>query len=375
MSIIHHAILIQATASVIILCGFIVATTTLQQRALTRSNEVLATVQPRLRETALYAIALDFLARRRSSSWLFNPVHAIPVWFLVIVVLFGSLISFFGAQTFPLDPTPSYVLGGPLASDPAVDKHTLEAYQSGTVFMGSMAFLGAYVWMIATLVVRINNFDTSPIAFYFLSVRILTALLVATLVRHMIQVLPNAVVGSTNEPGYGLAVLGFLIGWNPTLWLNEVMLRGADLFKQRIARQKMPNADNMPQNMTLSMIQGLLDTEAARLMELNIDNCQKLACENAILIWLRTPYNLDVIVDWIAQAQLFLLFEPSNLDSLRKAGVRDIFAYYIMLSDDAPRTATQPVGGVPAAVMAKHREVLEHDPKFTKLQQLRQAIT
>jgi hypothetical protein len=374
-NILHHVVFIQAIASVVILCGFIIATTMLQQRALNRSNEVLATVQPKLRETALYAIAMDFLNRRRlTPPGLFSPVHAIPIWFLLMIVLFGSLLSFFGAELFPTDTVPSYILGGALAADPQPDLVKLESYQSGTVFLLSMTFLSAYVWTIATLVVRINNFDTSPVTFYFLSVRILTSLLVAVLIRHMIKVLPDLPVIDESMP-YGLAVLGFVIGWNPTLWIDEFMLRTADFLKQRIARQRRPDPGDMPQNMTLSMLQGMLDSESARLMELNIDNCQKLACENAILIWLRTPYNLDVIVDWIAQAQLFLLFEPNYLENLRRAGIRDVFAYYTILLNPAARAAAQAVAGVPPDIMEQHSAVLAQDPKFTKLGELRRAIT
>ena len=380
--ILHHVVLIQAVVSVIILCGFIIATTMLQQRALARSTEVLDAVPDAVRNTALYNIAVQFLIRRRSPrSSLINPVHAIPIWFLVVIVLFGSMISYFGAQFFPADSVPSYILGGALAADPKPDLVKLAGYQSGTIFIMSMAFLGSYVWTIATLIVRINNYDTSPITYYFLSVRILTALLVAILARHMIMVLPGLNF-IDNQPPYGLAVIGFAIGWNPTLWIDEFLLRTADFLKQRIARQRWPDPGDMPQNMTLSMIQGMLDTESARLMELNIDNCQKLACENAILIWLRTPYNLDVIVDWIAQGQLILLFEPNHLEKLRDAGIRDIFAYYTILDNPAALAAAQTAaaavppaaGGVPPAIMAQHRAVLANDPKFTKLDQLRRAI-
>ncbi len=185
---------------------------------------------------------------------LISPVHAIPIWFLVVIVLFGSLLSYFGAEAFPADTVPSYILGGALAANPAPDLVALERYQSGTVFLLSMTFLSAYVWTIATLVVRINNFDTSPITFYFLSVRILTALLVAILIRHMIMVLPDLPLINDDAP-YGLAVLGFVIGWNPTLWIDEFMLRTADFLKQRIARQRRPDPNDMPQNMTLSTVQ------------------------------------------------------------------------------------------------------------------------
>ncbi|HEX4409002.1 MAG TPA: hypothetical protein VH206_09530 [Xanthobacteraceae bacterium] len=373
----HHVVLIQGAGSVILLCGFIIGTTLLQQKALHSSALLLQKIAPEVQTTVLYQTAAAYLERRQMPDLLFSPEHAIPTWFLVIVVFFCSVMTYFGADIFIHDSTPSYVLGGAFATSGAPDAASLVRYQSQTVFIGAMAFLGAYIWTIDNLVMRINNYDTSPITFYFLSCRILTACLVAGIARHMVEALPlhNVINNDGNPPvPVGLAVLGFLIGWKPTLWINELFVRAADFFKQRMPGQKMPEANNMPQDMTLSMIQGLLDEKIARLIELDIDNCQKLACENAILIWLRTPYNLDLIVDWIGQAQLSLLFAPDQLDSLRKKGVRDIFCYAEMLPNDAARQQIQAISGIPGEIAEQHRVTLAADPKFQKLDELRKAI-
>src|SRR5262249_8154497 len=152
----------------------------------------------------------------------------IPIYFLVAVVFFCSLVSYFGAEFFrcenPCKPTPSYVLGGAMAADPAADPIKLARFQSETVFIGTMAFLSAYVWVIGNLINRINNYDTSPITFYYLSVRILTACIVAGIARQIVAVIPlgNVLSGPNNEPLL-LAVLGFLIGWNPSLWTAELL--------------------------------------------------------------------------------------------------------------------------------------------------------
>ncbi len=52
-----------------------------------------------------------------------------------------------------------------------------------------------------------------------------------------------------------------------------------------------------------------------------------------------------------------------------------MFAYYTILGDPPACAAAQAVSGVPPAITAQHRAVLTQDPKFTKLDELRRAIT
>ena len=374
----NNVIHVQAVGSVFLLCGFIIASTLLQQKAVTKSKELLETTTAEVKSTALYQSALLYMNRRHEAAMNFfsNPAFAIPIYFLVLVVLFCSIVSYFGAEAFSSGETPSYVLGGAAAANPGFDHAKLAKFQSETVFIGSMAFLGAYVWVIGNLINRINNYDTSPITFYFLSVRILTACLVAGIARQIFEALPyhEILYNSDHEP-VGLAVLGFLIGWNPSLWTTELVERGSAFWKLGIPRQRWPKAENMPQNMTLSMIQGLVDDKISRLQELDVDNCQKLACENAVLIWLRTSYNLEVIVDWVAQAQLCVLYEPEKIQSLRANGIRDIFSYHDEISDAASLTAVQTIVQAPKEIIERHKTTLSACPVFQRLDELRKALS
>jgi len=384
---------IQAFGSVALLVGFLVAATLLQTRASAQSKKYLETLSPAVRETDLFKSAAGYVERRNVSliNVFTGPGHAVPVWFLILVVLAGSLLTYFGAEFIADGNTKSYVLGGAYATRVGPIDPGLKQYQSGTVFVVSMAFLGAYIWTIASLLRRINNYDMRPNTYYFLSIRILTACLVAVIARHMADALPalsgllpgnraastNAALGgSVVNAGapWVLAALGFVIGLKPNLFLSELWQASADKLLGKLPRQRPPTPASLPQELPLSMLQGLVDDKIERLIELDIDSCQKLATENAIVVWLRTTYNLDIILDWVAQAQLCVLFDGDKVEPLRKLGIRDIFAYFAAITDRDAREAVKDEIAIPLAIINSHVTVIGENPAFQRLNQLRKAV-
>jgi hypothetical protein len=371
----HLIVYGQAAGSVILLVGFLIATTLLQQRAMSQSTALLASASPAVQATHLYQSAYDYFARRQVPNLFTSPAHIVAIWFLIFIVFCCSLATYFGASFFGEDATPSYVLGGAMAVTSPTG--TLAQFQSATVFTGSMAFLSAYIWTIGQLVNRMNNNDMSPLTYHFLSVRILTACLVAGIARHIVEAIPGVreVVYNADHAPVGLALLGFVIGWKPTFWIDELYRWARDRLPARALDQRQPKPENMPQNMTLAMIQGMIDGKIERLQELDIDNCQKLSRENAITIWLRTPYKLELVVDWIAQAQLCVLFEDDKIEALRKAGVRDIFGYLDAITQVDARNAIHGVlGTVPVEIIDRHQAYIVGCPAFARLGELRKAI-
>jgi len=330
----------------------------------------------------IYAAARRYFERRTVPNLFTSAAHGVPIVFLIVVVAAGAILSYFGAAFFtsPHAATPSYVLGGAFATVAPADPAVLVRLQSQTLFIIAMAFQAAYVWLIAQLVNRINNGDVNPVTYYYLAIRILTACLVAGIARHVVEALPVLRDTMLNwkhdgqEYPVGLAALGFLVGWNPTLWINEMLIKASDLLKSTIPSQRWPAKENLPLNMSLMMIQGMVPDKIDRLNELDVDNAQKLANENPIILWVRTPYTLDVIMDWVAQAQLAMLLEEAALKKLRDVGIRDVFQYFECLSDEPGRTALEQLLQIPPAVLASHGRSLEASPYFQRLLQLRHAI-
>lgn len=366
---------LQALGSVVLLCSFLVATTVFQQRALRRCRDTLDNAANDIKATVSYASAQDFLDRRRTPSLFFDPTYAIPAWFLVLVVFLCSVVTYFGAEFMRSDTTPSFVLGGVKAAKAGPVAVSLAQFQAETVFTSSIAFLGAYVWLIANLMTRLNNYDTSPITYYFMAIRVLSAFIVAGIARLVLEGIPllHSLIDGDNGPA-GLAVLGFAIGWNPALWIDQIALWIADFFKSRIPRQRWPQGDDLPENKPLSMIEGMLDSKIDRLMELDIDNAQRLACENSVLIWLRTSYNLETIVDWIAQAQLYRQLDAGKVRALRANGIRDIFGYMTAIADDAGVASVHAILNVSENIIGKQRAAVADDPAFQRLGEVKNAL-
>ena len=372
----HLIVYVPAIGSVLVLVGFLVVTTSLQQRAMSQSTAVLQNTSHAVQATQLYESALAYFERRKVPGLFANPAHFVSIWALVAIVFLCAVMTFFGATFFGRDAVPSYVLGGAVAATPGTPGLTI--YQSGTVFTASMAFLSAYIWMIAQLVNRMNNNDMSPITFHFLSVRMLTACLMAGIARHVVEAIPylKDLVDGTHGVPAGLALIGFVIGWKPTFWIDELYDKAREFLRSKGLDQRPPDQANLPQNMALEMIQGMIDGKIDRLRELDIDNCQRLARENSVILWLRTPYSLEMIVDWVAQAQLCVLFEDDKIEALRKVGVRDIFGYLEAIAPPPTRTAIQGVlQTVPIEVIEGHLQYIAKEPSFTRLQELRKAIT
>jgi hypothetical protein len=388
--VLHDIVRYQAFFSIAVLGAFIVATNLLQRRALDRSAEVMKNTSRAVQSTHMFADATQYFARRTPPTrW--DLLHLLPFLFLLLITLFFSILSYYAAHYPDFVTDPSYVLGGTTV----YGRHSvgqLADYQSSTLFMVSIAFLVAYIRVIAKLVERINTSDMRPISYYFLSVDMLTSVLVAIVTRHVAAALTPGPANAT--PDWALALMAFVIGWNPKLWLDTVWRKATDYFKIVDLKPRIPSKENLPQDMNLMMIQGLDGEKIERLEELGVHNCQDLAERNPVVLWLRTPFTLELIVDWIGQALLCLLYEDDRIELLRQIGVRDVFGYCEGLADDSSMAAVVTVlntapaqaaaadaaaraskPAVTADILKMHKRAIVLDPAFVQLRELRAALT
>jgi hypothetical protein len=76
----------------------------------------------------------------------------------------------------------------------------------------------------------------------------------------------------------------------------------------------------------LDMIEGISMFHKVRLNEVGIDNAENLAEANLIELLLKTPFGASNLIDWVAQAKLFIYFKDEII-KLRRVGIRNIFDF------------------------------------------------
>jgi len=225
--------------------------------------------------------------------------YVLPVLFVTLFCLLGFYILFAGK-------TPIILSGIWMKPDTIY----LRYYRLSLVSM-SMAILGSYVWSIQYLVRRLITVDLAPSAYYSIGTRIIFATFVSLVLRHFIAFVPGE-TGSfmTNQ----LPAIAFFTGVFPQRAMQYMQER------LRIFNPQSGKSHDLP----LEMIEGVSLFCKVRFAEIGIDNAQNLALANFKEMILKTPFNPRMILDWIAQAKLYIIVKD-GIGELRKAGIRNIF--------------------------------------------------
>jgi hypothetical protein len=245
------------------------------------------------------------------------------------------------------------------------DNNALTDYQIGSFVVISMAFIGAYVYTLGGLLDRLNNNDLYPISFYYYTVRIIVACLVAAVFRHTVDAF-----GIKDHPA--LVLLGFVTGLTPDLFILAMARKAFQSIKV-FGSKNDPAEDTRPTTLPLLML-SLTKDKVDRLSELGIDSAQVLACQNPFLIWPRLPYDLGLIVDWIAEAQLYTLVKETAFRDLRKKYVTDIFGLHVRLADVTSRDDVCQALKLDARAAPALVRQLDEDQSFNRLRQVRDAL-
>jgi hypothetical protein len=314
---------------------------------------------------------LYFQAARRSLDALrppriFSGDYFAPMMLFGVTLLFSALLVTLAPQFLDEFKRPNLLLGGIKLVDGSDGDGALAGYQKGTFLCASMAFVGSYVYVLARLLDRVNNNDIYPISFHYYGARFITASLVAAVFRHCLAWLGL-------EANQVIVPVGFVVGLTPDLAITYIARR---LWQQlKIAGDRPdPDPGAVPSALNLLMIDGLTRDKIDRLGELSIDNAQVLARQNPLILWPRLPYDLGLIVDWIAQAQLYTMVRETTLRELRGVYVTDIFDFHDRLTDEAARgEVASAIGLSPASAAALGREI-EGEPSFRRLRQVRAAL-
>jgi hypothetical protein len=291
-----------------------------------------------------------------------------PITFYCMVLLMGFVLIFFGYYNNMYFGSPNPILGGmrlPSNWDWSHPDPGLAAYQRGTFAVVATAFIGSYVYALARLVDRVNNNDLYPVSLHYYAARTIIACFTAAVVRHTAGFLDVENVSA-------LVLLGFITGLAPDLMIVWLARKGFQQIK--IWHGKTEPEGHRPTSLPLLMIDDLTKEKIERLGELGIDSAQFLACQNPFLLWIRLPYDLGILTDWIAQAQLYAFVREEKLETLREIYVNDIFDLYTRLCANECSPAISSVMGVDEACAPVLAQQLKEDQSFSRLREVRDAL-
>jgi hypothetical protein len=223
-----------------------------------------------------------------------------------------------------------------------------------------MAILGSYVWSLLYIARRLINLDLSPGAYYSIGTRIVLATFVSLTFQHFSQAMPAEVRKKMIEL---LPVIAFLTGIFP----QRAMQYMQD--KLVIFRRLGKGADQL----SLDMIEGMNLFNKVRLSEVGIDNAQNMAEANLEELIRKTPFNPRLLLDWIAQAKLYVVVKD-QITSLRKAGVRTVLDLCAACEENGLTTLAK-LSEISQEQLATMYQVINEDPDVAAMSTARKNLS
>lgn len=281
-----------------------------------------------------------------------------PPQLLLTMVFFGG-VSFMGWATL-LVPEACLMTGhagacalpGPLHF--AITDSYFWAAKSGdpsrdaTVAIAAVAFLGAYVTAVQSLIRRLLNFELGAIAFVRASFQLFMGVVVAVVAFRAL----SPTVGGAAEsltPLTPNAIFAFwvgaafLIGLAPQAGLSWL----ASQLKLKLQKGIDLRSLDSAKIISIEVIDGIDSEIRFRLEDNNISDVQNLATRNPVELYIETPYGLLEVFDWVLQAQLCTVVGAVTFDALKKHNIRTIFDLErAVLADRAPEGFIQALGEV-----------------------------
>lgn len=288
--------------------------------------------EQRKAEVRRYQELLDINDEDLKLFWQQNPGLglAISVAFVTfLIACFWTLIMF--GSDIKFSSQYGYFLGDITRVDNVAlpDGTEIGKYENGALLTVNMAFLGAYLWGIQNLTRRYSMNDLIPITYYYLSLRIIFATILALVIYKLSELMPGMfgpLLGSASsesgDPPSDLSAthlvmpfFAFLIGMFPQRALNWL----TDKFS--VFSQK--HHDSV-RAIPLDMIEGITVYDKVRLQELGIDDCYDLANVDYIPCLFKTPYSPRILISWILQAKMCVYF-GEHVKDLRDNGIHTVW--------------------------------------------------
>jgi hypothetical protein len=312
-----------------------------------------------IQQTVSYRTALATISAIEDSS--IGSAYTLPMLVYFLTVAFGGVGFLIGYNELAYFAKPNLLLIGLYSGADAI------SYQRETFVVIGIAFFASYSYSLGMLLNRINTYDLQPILLYYNAVRLVVATISAAVLRHVFGAFQDTATDAM------LIVASFAVGVAPDLFVLTIIRKGFQALKTWASRDDPADALR-PTAMPLLMIDDLTREKIDHLNEIGIDSIQVLARQNPLLLLTRLPYELALIVDWIAQAQLYVLVREKGMQAMRNIYVRDIFDLRLNLIGQALTsriTAALGLADDTAVVLAAQ---IDAEPTYLRLLQVREAM-
>lgn len=268
-----------------------------------------------------------------STLFIYTPVALRPPGFMVNFLLLGSQYG--------------------VKSSPDTDYYMLQTFDAMCY-----AYLGWYVWTVATIFSRVTTMELVPATYYSLLTRLTVAVFTAVVFRHLqIMLLPSSTKFLAEAVGFGAGLFPDTLFQWMTRQLRRFLLGDTGLTNEY----------------SLDLVQGISPYRKLRLHEIGLDNCMNLAAANPLNLYLASNLSLIEVIDWIAQAQLLMRVGTQKFALLQENGYRTAI-------DLKRATGSGAVGrlvdllGFTQPQLEDLQSGMAQDPGFSRIEQLHARI-
>ena len=280
----------------------------------------------------------------------------LPVAFNTFVCILGFYSLLFGSYMISSHyGKPNMLLTGMSWGDP--DMMQKLRWQNQLVL--SFAFIGAFLWSAQNIIRRLLAGDLTPNTYYSSALRMLFASVLSLMLSFFLETLPSA--ESTRE---SLPFIAFISGMLPENTLA--------ILKERV-NSILRTGGKTSHDLPLEMIEGINIFHKLRLSEEGIDNAQNLAEANLIDLVLKTPFNPNQLIDWIAQARLYIYFKD-DISNLRALGVRTAFDLNDLSTDPSRLTQLAEEAAISNTRLSIVCDRLVEDESLARLSQFHKKL-
>jgi hypothetical protein len=283
--------------------------------------------------------------------------YVVPVATATLVTLFGMFSLLFASDLVGLEATDRNVILTALFAETEAGRLSVLRWQSMVVL--TLAFLGAYIWSCHNIIRRLVAGDLAPVEYYNTALRMIFAPLLSLMLAFMFEA-----VGAGDAMRETMPVIAFMTGMLPGAALHYLQERFLKLLEF---------SEDSAHSLSLRMIEGMNRHHEVRLGEVGIDNAQNLAEANLAELILKTPFGPDQLLDWIAQAQLYV-YVKDKVQALRRYGIRNALDLYEVAADEARLSAIAKDPAIDPLALSTVARRIRSDPRVGQLVELRRRL-